>query len=436
MRTARRDAGAGSIYQRADGMWVGALTLPDHDGSRRRKVVSHRTKAGVTTKLRALRAELDRAGDLPTSSPTVAAWMGQWLSRVAAPRLKPRTLATYRGYVERYIVPSIGKVRLDRLTADHVRRLHAYALDAGKDKEGNPLPPRSSTTALQAHRILSKALTDAMREGRVSRNAATLVDAPRKAVSKRGALTADDARRLLVAVAGDPDQAARCAVALLAGLRQGERLGITDDALDLERTITTPDGETVPAPVLTVSWQVQRLVWSHGCGERGKDGAWPCGKRQAGACPSRHVYIPDDQEAVQVYGGLWMTRPKSRAGWREVPIPPLLHEVLARYRAMRAPGDHGLIFTRDDGHPIDPRDDSAAWHRALELAGVPDVPLHSARHTTATLLLELGVPEPVRVAIMGHSSATVTAGYTHVADPLTRDAMGRLGALLTPQLEA
>lgn len=424
-RTSRRDSGAGSIYQRADGMWVGALTLPDGpDGQRRRKVVSHRTKAGVTAKLRAMRSDLDHAGDLPTSSPTVEAWMRQWIDRIAAPRLKPRTLATYRGYVDRYIVPSIGKIRLDRLTPDHVRRMHAHALDAGTDERGRPLPPRSTTTALQAHRILSKALTDAMREARVTRNVAGLVDAPRRAVSKRGALTVDDARRLLVAVAHDPDQAARCSVALLAGLRQGERLGITADALDLD------------AGTLTVSWQVQRLVWSHGCGEQAADGSWPCGKRQAGACRARHVPIPPDQEAVQVYGGLWMTRPKSRAGWREVPFPPLLHEVLRRYTETRSPGDQGLIFTREDGHPIDPRDDSAAWHEALALAGVPDVPLHSARHTTATLLLELGVPEPVRVAIMGHSSATVTAGYTHVADPLMRDAMHRLGAHLAPQLTA
>ncbi|PFG33651.1 hypothetical protein [Sanguibacter antarcticus] len=35
-----------------------------------------------------------------------------------------------------------------------------------------------------------------------------------------------------------------------------------------------------------------------------------------------------------------------------------------------------------------------------------------------------------RIAILGHSSFTVIAGYTHVADALTHDAMGRLGRLL------
>lgn len=411
-KTRRRDAGTGALYQDSRGLWTAVLELPDAAGKRRRKVIRSKDKATAAAKLRVARAELDRVGDLATSSPTVEAWMRTWLDRIARPRLKPRTFATYAGYVDRYIVPAIGKIRLDKLTVAHVRRVHDLAADG-----------RSSTTALQAHRILAKALTDAMREGRINRNVATLTDAPRKAVATRGALTADQARALLVSVAGDDTAAAQWSVALLAGLRQGERLGLTAEAVDLR------------ANVITVSWQLQRLRWEHGCGDRRQDGAWPCMKRRGGDCPQRHLPLPAGQEARQVYGGLWLTRPKSRAGWREVPIAPLLAEVLARYTAAHAPGDSDLIFTRPDGHPIDPRDDTAAWDLALREAGLPDVVLHSARHTTATLLYEIGVPERTRVQILGHSSATTTAGYTHVADPLMRDAMGRLGALLAPQIE-
>lgn len=411
-KTRRRDAGSGGLYQDARGLWTAVLELPGDGSQRRRKVIRSKDKATAARKLKEARAELDRAGDLVTSSPTVATWMGTWLDRVARPRLKPRTFATYQGYVDRYIVPAVGKVRLDKLTTAHVRRVHDLAQGDG----------RSSTTALQAHRILAKALTDAMREGKVSRNVATLIDAPRKAVATRGALTADQARQLLVSVAGDEQAAASWAVALLTGVRQGERLGITRDAVDLE------------SGVITVSWQLQRLRWEHGCGARRQDSTWPCGKGRGGSCPKRQVPIPAGQEARQVHGGIWLTRPKSRAGWREVPMAPLLAEVLSRYLSNHEPGVEGLIFTRPDGAPIDPRDDAAAWDAALKKAGLPDVVLHSARHTTATLLMELGVPEQVRVQIMGHSSATTTAGYTHIADPLMRDALGRLGALLTPQI--
>src|SRR5690625_1598268 len=117
-KTARRDSGTGSLYRRSvDGLWIGYVTLPNDPvtGKRRRKVVSAKTQAAANAKLRKLRAELDKAGDLPTSSPTLERWLATWLDRIAAPRLKPRTLATYRGYIEQYIVPTIGRHRLERL---------------------------------------------------------------------------------------------------------------------------------------------------------------------------------------------------------------------------------------------------------------------------------------------------------------------------------
>ena len=360
-----------------------------------------------------MRKELERTGDLATSSPTVAVWLTLWLTHIAAPRLKPRTLVGYQGYIDRYLIPTIGRVHLDKLTQDHVRRVHTTIADKGL----------SPTTALQAHRILAKALTDAMREGRINRNVATLLDAPHKARAVRPALTADDARALLMSVASDPGQAVSWSLALLAGLRQGERLGLTRDAINLDTRM------------LTVSWQLQRLRWNHGCGERAA-GAWPCGRKRAGACPQRVMPVPHDQEAEEVYGGLWLTRPKTLSGWRQVPMAPLLYDVLTRYLATTTPGDHGLILSRPDGHPVDPRDDSAAWDAALRAAGLPDVPLHSARHTCATLLHALGIDEQTRVQIMGHSSATTTAGYTHISTPMMADAMSRLGALLSPRIEA
>ena len=414
-----REKGTGAIFQRAqDGMWVARLELPSDGTKRRRKAIVRKSKADVVAALREAKRDLERAGDLATSSPTIEQWMNQWLERIAAPRLKPNTLVAYRGSVTRYIVPSIGNVRLDKLTPQHVRKMHDYA------RQG-----RSSTTALQAHRVLAKALTDAEREGRVTRNVATLVDAPAKAHAVRDALTADDARRLLLHVSSNPLDAAMWSVALLAGLRQGERLGLTRDAVDLDRVVIGPDGTKVPAPMITVSWQLQRLKWEHGC-----DGT--CGKKRAGSCPQRKVDIPAGQEAHQIHGGLWHLRPKSRAGWRQVPVAPLLHEVLTRYLDDHQPGDRGLIFTRPDGHPIDPSDDTAAWDQSLRDAGLPDVVLHSARHTTATLLHALGADEQTRMQILGHSSATVTAGYTHIANSITAEYMGRLGDLLRPELEA
>lgn len=397
----------GAPYQRvADGMWCVAIELPSEGTKRRRKVIVRARRDDVIRAKRAALKELARTGDLPTASPTLAMWLDLWLRRRAG-KLKPRTAETYAGYVERYLKPTLGKVRVDKLTVAHVHKLHDAILAQGL----------STTTALQAHRILAKALTDAERAGKVTRNVATLTDAPSRAYNPRAALTAQEAAKLLVSVANDPRRAAHWGVALMAGLRQGERLGLTYDAVNLN------------TGTITVSWQLQRLKWQHGCLEAGKV---TCGRKQGGACPDKHVDIPTDQEAQRVYGGLWLTRPKSKTGWREVPIADELGDALAAYMRTTTPGDAGLLFHRGDGHPIDPRDDSAGWDADLRAAGVPDVPLHSARHTTSSLLFYLDVPEQIRMQILGHSSAAVTRGYTHVTDPQARAAMNRLGGLLTP----
>jgi len=398
----RRRHGDGSVYQRnSDGKWLASVGLPARDGKRRRKVLVRGTEKEALKALRQAMADLERSGDLATSSPTLSQWLELWLTDCRK-RLKPRTAAEYAAIVKNYISPTIGSKRLEKLTTGHVRELHAYMEDRGL----------STTTMLHAHRALVKALNDAMREGRVPRNVAALVDAPRQARSPRTALTADEAKILLGSVRGE--RQLHFALALLTGIRQGERLGITRDAIDLERG------------TLTISWQLQRLKWEHGCTE-------PCGKG-AGWCPERHVRRPADQEARQV-GGLWLTRPKSKAGWRQIPLEGPLLDAVRNHLASVELDDTGLIFRHYDARndrwsPIDPSADSKAWKDACEAVGITAVPLHAARHTTATLMYELGVPQQTREAILGHSSATVTAGYTHVSNPLKVDAMRQVGGLL------
>ena len=64
---------------------------------------------------------------------------------------------------------------------------------------------------------------------------------------------------------------------------------------------------------------------------------------------------------------------------------------------------------------------------SLAEAGIEDTDLYSARHTTASILLALGVPEDVRMAIMGHSIYATTMQYTDVDLSQARKAIESLG---------
>ena len=133
----RRGHGEGSVYQRAsDGRWMGVIDLGWQGGKRVRKTVSAKAKGDVLTKMRALARNMD-AGVL-TDSTTVAEWMTYWLDEVAGVKNRPNTMRSYRSKTKRWIVPHLGKHRLDGLRPEHVRRLYdaqpyeiAAALDLG-----------------------------------------------------------------------------------------------------------------------------------------------------------------------------------------------------------------------------------------------------------------------------------------------------------------
>ena len=427
-----RPKGEGAIYQRSsDGIWCASLELRSPDGSRRRKVVTAKTEAQVKVKLKDIKTRLARDGDIPTSGQTLETWMNYWYREIAVKRVRPRTAANYRSTIDNHIIPSLGKVRLDRLTPAHVRRLHADMAAKPKDPKNPAKGNISSSTIQLAHRILAVSLKYAEREKRVTDNVANLTDAPRVARTNLTVLTADHGVSVLRAVAGDSTSTppapadrlgSRWAAALLTGARQGELLG-----LELDRV----------SDKLDLSWQLQRITWQHGCGNT-------CGEKIGARCPKKHIVAPSDWEHRPLMGGLRLSRPKSHAGWRIIPLVDPLRTIIER-RIEVAATEHnpfGLMWTADpkmdkhgrlqplDGSPIDPSRDNKAWHEILRRAEVPDARLHDARHTTASLLLKAGVPEKVIMQILGHNSFVVTRKYQDVDLEQLNDAMNKLSAML------
>ncbi|WP_435838127.1 tyrosine-type recombinase/integrase [Streptomyces chrestomyceticus] len=124
---------------------------------------------------------------------------------------------------------------------------------------------------------------------------------------------------------------------------------------------------------------------------------------------------------------------KSRAGRRAVPLPGPLVEMLRLHAGeqeieRKAAGDLWIesdyVFTKPLGGPLSPNTDYHDWKRLLEDAGVRDARLHDARHTAATVLMLLGVPDRVIDQIMGWepgTSASMRARYLHVPDAMLKD---------------
>jgi integrase len=124
---------------------------------------------------------------------------------------------------------------------------------------------------------------------------------------------------------------------------------------------------------------------------------------------------------------LSVTRSKTAGGeGREIPLTRRLLAILA---AQRKP--EGLVFTFH-GQPI--RLIKTAWKAAVRRSGIRYYRFHDLRHAFNTRLMEAGVMQEVRKALMGHSSGEDTNSiYTHVELPAKRDAIRKLDAWVGKQ---
>jgi integrase len=374
-----RGKGESSIYKDDRGYWVTAITLPSRDGKRRRKVIRRTTKAEVLAEMDRWRAELREYGDLNTNDMTVKQWFTYWLRNIAAKDVRPKTFERYEQISRLWVIPTIGTVRMSQLKASHVRSVTDAMVDAG----GSP------DTAVTAHRIMSVAFEWAVREQKIGRNPAKLMAAPRKGVPTLEVLDLQETLDLYAHVKqqGGP-QFALWATTLLYGLRRGEVLGLQEDRV---------------TDVLDVSWQLQRLKWQHGCDDT-------CGLT-ASNCPERHLDVPNDYEYQPVGGGLFLTRPKSKNGWRIIPLVEPLRSVLREHMEQYPAGSNGFLFTTR-GKPLDPNNHSRQWRELLKQTGIEkNVRLHDLRHGAIDLLTLAGLPDDLIVQIAGHASRLQTNAY-------------------------
>jgi integrase len=135
---------------------------------------------------------------------------------------------------------------------------------------------------------------------------------------------------------------------------------------------------------------------------------------------------------------------KSKAGKRTIGLPAPLVIELERHReeqqAERAKArdlwnDEGWIFADELGSKLNARTDQFHWKRLLGDAGVRDARLHDARHTAATVLLELGVNDRATMGLMGWSSASMASRYQHMTAPVRRAIADQVGGHLWEQAE-
>jgi integrase len=302
------------------------------------------------------------------------------------PRVRPSTYESYARLVDRHLIPHLGSIPLAHLSPQQVQAWVSAELATGRCRGTGGLAPR---TVQYARAVLRSALKTAMQWGAVTRNVATLIDAPRVPRYERQPLTPAQARTFLTTAQGHR-LSALFAVAVACGLRKGEMLGLAWTDVDLD----------------------------------------------AGRLHVRRAL----QRARDAQGAPVFAEPKSARGRRTLALPSVIVDALKAHRVrqleerLAAGGDWqdtGLVFTTPTGTVLDEWRLRADFDALLATAAVPRVRFHDLRHSCASFLLAQGVSPRTVMDVLGHSHVSLTLNtYGHLMPGAQEDAAVTMNTLL------
>ena len=127
--------------------------------------------------------------------------------------------------------------------------------------------------------------------------------------------------------------------------------------------------------------------------------------------------------------------PKTEQSRRTLQMPTIVVAALRhhqpRQREERVVALDGYVFATRTGEPLDSRNVTRYFQRALVDAGLPHQRFHDMRHACATLLLERGEDLAVVSKLLGHSNLSTTADvYAHLTRGMQQRAADRMDAIL------
>jgi integrase len=399
----RNADGESSIYKSdSDGRWHGRVTVGIKDnGKPDRRHVGSKDRREVVRKVRKLEKKRDQGSIQKAGSTwTVEQWLTHWLYNIAAMTTTENGWDAYYYAVTGHLIPGIGAHKLNgpnRLAPDHLEALYRKMMSAGA-RPG---------TAHQVYRTIRAALNDAQARDHITKNPALIAKPPTLDEEEIEPLTKDEIRALFE-TARKGRNSTRWTIAISLGLRQGEALGLKWEDVDFENQL------------LRIRRSRLRPKYKHGCEPR-------CTHKHAGHCPQRINVRADTKDT------------KSKAGKRTIGLPgPLVAELENHWKEQQAERDRardlwldeGWIFADELGRKLNARTDQFRWKDLLGEAGVRDTRLHDARHTAATVLLELGVNHRAAMSVMGWSSPTMANRYQHITDPVRRSIAEQVGGHL------
>jgi integrase len=352
----------GHIRERSPGHWAIVIDVRDQAGKRKRRWHSFAgTKRQAQLECARLLAEQQGGGSIDPSKVTVAEFLDRFERDWVALHGSARTAERYRDALN-HVRRHLGEMSLQKLRPADVAGLYATSARSG-------LAPR---TVRLIHVVLHRALGQAKTWGVVRDNVCETIKPPPAPDQEKAILQPDRARELLERLRGHPLYLL-AVLALNTGARRNELLALRWQDVDLD---------------------------------------------------AGRLRIETSLEQTRSHG-IRIKAPKTRKGRRTISLPgATVAELRGHWRAQqeqrlalglgKSPPDSPVLATYD-GKPQSPGAITKAWARAMAAFGMPDVGLHSLRHTHVSMLISSGMDVLTISRRIGHASVKVTLDtYGHL----------------------
>ncbi|MFC3964052.1 tyrosine-type recombinase/integrase [Nocardia jiangsuensis] len=314
---------------------------------------------------------------------TVGQYVDEWID--GKDDIKQNTHANYKRYIDKVFVPHLGHIRLRDLRAAQIKAM----FDAHTHL--------AASSAQRMRAVLRSALSDALRGGLVTVNAAALVK-----------------------LAGGRSRAQGWTKARETAWRW-DVAALVEDGMTVARA-----RRSAPRPSSSMVWTpahlgafldavadhpLYPLFWiaSH------------CGLRRGEVCGLKWSDLDDatitvERQLVCTPDGIIEDTPKSDASGRAVSIGKAGVKLLTKHRSdQRAEllswgvgKGSGYMFTTPTGETLDPHSVSKEFKRQVAAADLPPIRFHDLRHTAASLMLASGSDMKTVSEVLGHSDITIT----------------------------
>ena len=375
-----KECGKG-IYQRKDGLYHARFV--DKAGKRHEKYFQ--TIPEARNWIEQAKYADKHEGVFCPSDTTVDAWFSFWIENIVGD-LAPNTLRNYRERYKQNIQPIIGKMLLSDVKPMHCKKV-LLSMDA--DYAGSTIRKTYITMgtlfkAAKMNDLITKHPMDGVRFTK-----------PVRAVADIKCLTTDEQQKFMKAAKRSHNYA-QYALLLETGLRTGEVIGLTWDAID---------------------WKARTLTVNKTLEFRHKQKTWRAGPPKA---QQSYRTIPLTSHAYDILKQLYSQVSERKES-------ELLNSTL-EYMDRRT-GETASLCMRDlvfinwrTGEPAKNSSYDTHLYKLCDEAGIRRFCMHALRHTYATRAIESGMQPKVLQKLLGHASIKTTMDrYVHV----TNDSMSK-----------